>query len=353
MRNSFLRTVRAAVIALLAASFLLPPGGAPTVQAQEPQNVVAPALAVNAAPGETQVRWQAAPSALEAAATTTQLPLQPYGAYLLPMQTFAVRSDGDFVSAATATRLVDVAWTGQLPPAPKLSPPALDWEPVPWLQRAAPTPLPNAPLFVLRTGRLRGAQITVYAFSEIYQDASGALRRVVEFDAAIPGSQPVDELSAFVSSGEPDAIESQAAPALAGAASPPTNSLAGRRAVKVFVAQAGIQRITADVDHRLAHTVERHAARRRQADGVAAPLGGLLDVHHHLAGAVVRDVKADDAKRARATRRQTARGAVGRIVQLADGGQNTPPRVFRDVGVIVDDARNSLRGNSRQQRHVA
>ncbi len=246
MRNSFLRTVRAAVIALLAASFLLPPGGAPTVQAQEPQNVVAPALAVNAAPGETQVRWQAAPSALEAAATTTQLPLQPYGAYLLPMQTFAVRSDGDFVSAATATRLVDVAWTGQLPPAPKLSPPALDWEPVPWLQRAAPTPLPNAPLFVLRTGRLRGAQITVYAFSEIYQDASGALRRVVEFDAAIPGSQPVDELSAFVSSGEPDALESQAAPALAGAASPPTNSLAGRRAVKVFVAQAGIQRITAD-----------------------------------------------------------------------------------------------------------
>ncbi len=245
MRNPIPRTVRAAVLVLLVASFLLTPAGAPAAQAQEAQNVVAPSLAVNAAPGQTQVRWLAAPSAVEAAATTTQLPLHPYGAHLLPMQTFAVRSDGDFLPAATASHLVDVAWTGQLPAAPEFSPPALDWEPVPWLQPADPAPLPNAPLFLLRTGRLRGVQIAVYAFSEIYQDASGALRRVVEFDAAIPGSQPVDDLSAFVSSGEPDAIESQAAPALAGAVSPPTNNLAGRRAIKVFVAQAGIQRITA------------------------------------------------------------------------------------------------------------
>ncbi len=244
MRNSFLRTVRAAVIALLAASFLLPPGGAPTVQAQEPQNVVAPALAVNAAPGETQVRWQAAPSALEAAATTTQLPLQPYGAYLLPMQTFAVRSDGDFVSAATATRLVDVAWTGQLPPAPKLSPPALDWDPVPWLQRG-PHALPNAPLFVLRTGRLRGAQITVYAFSEIYQDASGAAPRgrIRRRHPRQPTRRRALCVRVFRRAGR--SRESSRSRALRrGLAA--NQQPGGRRAVKVFVAQAGIQRITAD-----------------------------------------------------------------------------------------------------------
>ncbi len=246
MRNSIPRTIRIAVIALLTASFLLQPGNAPAAQAQEPQNVPGPSLSVTAAPGETQVRWLAAPSAADAAASTTQLPLQPYGAHLLPMQTFTVRSDGDFLPAATASHLVDVAWTGQLPAAPELSPPALDWEPAPWLQPAETAPLPDAPLFLLRTGRMRGVQIAVYAFSEVYQDSSGALRRVVEFNAVIPGSQPAGDLSALLPSGEPDAIESQAAPALTGAVSPPTNNLAGRRAVKVFVAQAGIQHITAD-----------------------------------------------------------------------------------------------------------
>lgn len=246
MHSSTSALARRLCYVLLIFSFLLHPGAVSVAQAQEPPEGAGATLEVTPALGHTQVRWLA--PALDAAenAGAIHLPLRPYGRYLLPIQTVAVYADGDVLPAAVTSRLVAAAWHGQLQPADELTPPALDWSAAPWMEPSDDVALPSAPFFLLRAGRLRGVSIAIYAFSEIYQDASGVLRHVVEYSAALPASRPINDITALLPSAEPAQAESLAAPALAGAVSPPTNALAGGKAVKVFVTQAGIQQIDAE-----------------------------------------------------------------------------------------------------------
>jgi hypothetical protein len=199
---------------------------------------------VLSAGGGVAVKWNAPDTA--AAASAVHLDRQPYAGYLLPMQTVAVRITGEILPAAVTSTLVDVPWQGELEPAPELLPPVLDWDPPVATGPKPESTLPSEPLFLLRSGRARGQLIGVYAFSEIYQDSTGALRRVVEMDALLPGASPLTDPAETGALAEDELTAADGQPILVdGATAPPTNPLASRRAVKVFVSQQGIQTIRA------------------------------------------------------------------------------------------------------------
>ena len=202
-------------------------------------------LDVFAAGDAVAVQWHAPVHDAQGPSGTVHLDKRPYGRYLLPMQTIAVRVAGDVSPAAVPSTLVDAPWNGELEFAPELQPSVLDWQPPEWAEPAPEPSLPSQPLFLLRSGRARGQHIAVYAFSEVYQDSSGALRQVLQMDALLPGAAAVTDLSALGASSENGFSATGEEPSLFADVPLPTNALASRRAVKVHVSQGGVQAISA------------------------------------------------------------------------------------------------------------
>ncbi len=177
-------------VALVWAS--LPAGRPQSALAQTNDGVEAPALQISSTGSALRVQWDAQGSGADSAAAGPLLALQPYGDYLLPVQTVGVLLSAE-AAAATAyagvtAQIVDVPWQGELAARPALQPPVLDWEPPVAAAPQPELPVPSQPFFLLRSGRMRGQSVAVYAFSEVFRNDAGELRRVVAMDLSLPGA---------------------------------------------------------------------------------------------------------------------------------------------------------------------
>jgi hypothetical protein len=194
-------------------------------------------LAITQTGGALRLQW--APGNLAQAAAAPKLAQVPYRGYLLPMQMVALQPRAGAAILEIA-QMSSVPWHGELPLDQGSVPPALDLDPDTLLAQAAPE-LPSAPLFELYTGVQRGGPQSIWAFSPLYQDpVSGEVRWAEALDATLAGMLVAPDFSAVAA---PDDAELFApVPALA-AAPGPTNPLAARSAIRIEVAQAGIQEV--------------------------------------------------------------------------------------------------------------
>ena len=128
------------------------------VLAQTNDGVEPPALQISSTGSALRVQWDAQGSGADSAAAGPLLALQPYGDYLLPVQTVGVLLSAE-AAAATAyagvtAQIVDVPWQGELAARPALQPPVLDWEPPVAAAPQPELPVPSQPFFLLRSGRV-------------------------------------------------------------------------------------------------------------------------------------------------------------------------------------------------------
>ena len=179
--------------AIVAAAVMLPARAVPVAHAQEVEAGSDPLTLTSTGTG-VRVTWDGR-AGDASSADDSPLPPVPYSGNLLPMQTFAVSAIGPVPPAAVTTELVDVAWTGDAPAKAELEPPVLDWEPLTPPTPKPEHPLPDQPLFLLRSGQMRGQYVAVYAFSEVYQPSEGELRRVVAMDVSLPGATLLSDIS--------------------------------------------------------------------------------------------------------------------------------------------------------------
>ncbi|MFN2200564.1 MAG: C25 family cysteine peptidase, partial [Caldilineaceae bacterium] len=158
-----------------------------------------------------------------------------------------VSASEQLAPATITSELVSVAWAGEVPSEPDLEPPVLDWEHMTRPAAKQERRFPEQPVYLVRSGHMRGEYVAVYAFSEIFQVASGELRRVVAMDVTLPGASLLSELShAWQNSaqGAMGGLSIAGADADKGALSP--NEIASRQSAKVMVEDGGIQEIRAD-----------------------------------------------------------------------------------------------------------
>lgn len=188
-----------------------------------------------------------------------ELPTAPYGAYQLPMQLQTVllpeaatlpnaaQADAQAAAATSGLRiqqLVSAPYQGDLAPfvpqAPKVIDPEGQYQPLPPRERA----LPTSPLFILREGRARGQRVAVIAFSPLFRQ-NGVIHAAQQVDAFIPGAAPLPQTHSLVAAAETSEPEVLAGADVANLNAPePTNSAAFKAAVKLFVTEPGMQRIT-------------------------------------------------------------------------------------------------------------
>ena len=134
--------------------------------------------------------------------------------------------------------LTTTPWSGPVPQRAAPVPQTSDGTEYPDLAAPPPPALPPSPVTVLRRGWLRGTPVLVMAISPLF-DENGRPTLVMELEATIPGALPLGDPMAwldaesFVPQGASDA---QATSAINPAATGP--------AVKIFVTQPGIQRVT-------------------------------------------------------------------------------------------------------------
>lgn len=225
-------TLAATVLATLLATLLTP---AP-VRAQGAAPAPYTVLALDSDAGVVLTGATDAPAAWTAAAATALLPQQPFGGYNLPLQTYTLLLADDRAVAIDLQEVVAAPLKGELTPAPRELPPALDWEPDPNLVEAPPQ-LPTAPVFVVRQGNLRGLPIAVVAVSPIFAE-EGVVQVAESVAALIPGATLFTEGAAAA------ARQDKARTGRAEPVNVPINSDALRSAHKLVVKQAGIQEVT-------------------------------------------------------------------------------------------------------------
>ncbi|MFL5800167.1 MAG: hypothetical protein ACJ8CR_00190, partial [Roseiflexaceae bacterium] len=161
-------------------------------------------------------------------------PLVNIGGALLPAQLVALRLPDGAPAVPRIVWLESVPWAGDLRTTAVAIPQTIDGERRPGLAARPTTTLPDAPVVVLRDGRLRGARIVVLALSPIFA-AGGAPRVATHIEAMIPGASPLAQ--------DARQLLATTAPFLASAPGP-TNPAAARTAITMRIGQAGIQRST-------------------------------------------------------------------------------------------------------------
>ena len=228
-----------------------------------------PGLQVEARDGALHIDWGG--EVAQAAMSSPNLPLVPYGDVMLPMTTMLVEiPDSDTVVAASIAQLADVPYTGELDPAPVEVPPALGWDPDAMPIPRAQVSLPTAPVTILGEGIQRGRHLAVVAFSPIFQDpTTGELRYAETVSASVAGAQPVPESDALAS---PDDTSLFAPIATLADALGPTNEWADNNAVKLIVDQAGLQVIDGGAIAAAGMDTPKTATLKLFLDGVEVPL---------------------------------------------------------------------------------
>lgn len=167
------------------------------------------------------------------AAGAADWPLVTLDGVRVPAQLVAVQVAGAAPSPQV-THLKSHPWNDAIQPAPAIIPQTAAGELRPALARPQTAHLPPAAVSLLRTGRLRGTLIAVYAVSPLFTHA-GQAQMATELQAIIPGAVLAD----------PTALVAAAAsgPFLADAPGP-SNPAALKPAVKLRVTQAGIQEVS-------------------------------------------------------------------------------------------------------------
>lgn len=188
-------------------------------------------------------------------ATLQRWPQAPLGGFQLPIRLEAVLLPDNGPVMPVIAELEAAVWSGALPAAEALTPPAADW-----VSSAPPTfreqhTLPTSPVFLLREGRMRGFRLGVIALSPLYLEG-GVTKIALAGRATIPGTRilTTDETP----SGTTAAANQGTAPlslldlstftnqpvTLSPPAVGPTNPALTKNALKIGVSAAGIQRLT-------------------------------------------------------------------------------------------------------------
>ncbi|NJN81629.1 MAG: hypothetical protein HC802_04625 [Caldilineaceae bacterium] len=201
---------------------------------------------VQAVGADVRLSWRMGGEADQLSFATAEvgLPLQPFAGYLLPIHLETVELQSDQPVAAQIAHIESIAWDGHLTLA-EMTPAALDMPPDPAFAPSSEPRLPSAPITLLREGTMRDTRIAVVAISPIYQGPDDPTPRLaLELDALISGGAPVTDSAALWAESFGDStgavrhvVASENPPA-------PTNPLASKSAIKVSVANSGIQRVT-------------------------------------------------------------------------------------------------------------
>gem|GEM_PF-302759 len=247
-----MRIVRiyALTTALLVSLFLssLSTGVQAQTSVQTPVNQLDDAgLQVSAKDGETLIDWSlstaGAADVKAAGVATLNWPTTAYNGYELPMRLVAVQVD-DIARAAAIqepflVRTLDVQpWAGELRLAAPQNPPDLPADEMPdYIQPTVDPILPEAPVFVLREGRLRGRTVRVVAISPVFvQD--GVVKLTTRLQVAIPGATPLtDGLHSLAAA--PTILDDVDATAIV-----PPNLAATQNGAKLIVSEQGMQVVT-------------------------------------------------------------------------------------------------------------
>ncbi len=212
--------------------------------------------------GHVSIEWTAAlHPASSPAAALPDLPEVEIGGVRLPARLVTVRVAHDQPIRPQLTQVDSQPWMGDIPSVPPLVPQPLNGEPRPALAAdTAPPELPAAPLVVLREGRINGERLVVLALSPIFAQ-QGQPHIATRVRATVPAAQVYDvvEPAASQPSGSADPTSAHTVwlplvssqPTLPPPEPPepipppgPRNPAAQVPAVKVFVSQAGMQRIS-------------------------------------------------------------------------------------------------------------
>lgn len=233
------------ILLLLAAMSFMPATTTPLLAQTTAQPVVqdhvSDAIAVTTINHDLSITWPN-PALVSASAVdlVQQLPTMRYQGYLLPIQLLTVEVEEGQTLDLQLTDVRTQPWSERVEPAAPLAPLAVEWQaladPTAVVETVA---LPQAPLFVLRQGRLHGKQIAVLAVSPLYAEA-GVTKVAVGFSARAAGARLVDTQT----------LRTTAAAARLGNNTrtndtlAPVNPDALRNAFKVLVSEAGMQQLT-------------------------------------------------------------------------------------------------------------
>ena len=184
-------------LVLLVTSGLLPATATPLL-AQTPAQPVdqdhgSDAIAVTTIDQDLSITWPN-PALVSASAIDLlqQLPTIRFQGYLLPMRLLTVAIEEGQTIDLQLTNVRTQSWPERLEPAAPLAPLAVEWQtladPTAIVETVA---LPQAPLFVLRQGRLHGKPIAVLAVSPLYSEA-GVTKMATGFSARAARTRLVD-----------------------------------------------------------------------------------------------------------------------------------------------------------------
>ncbi|MEZ4861094.1 MAG: C25 family cysteine peptidase [Caldilineaceae bacterium] len=203
--------------------------------------VAAPAAAnVSSDQAENQAAMQKWAAALQ------QLPQQPVGEWLLPMQLETVLLPRVGEVLPQIQQLTSAPWSGVIPQADPLVPPVIDGQSLPEPILKERQRLPTAPLFLLREGRLRGQRVGVIALSPLYVEA-GVTKIALDLRATLAGARALPALPNADADAVLDLTTFTNQPVMLDPLpSGPTNPLAAQNAYKIQVTAAGIQQVRGD-----------------------------------------------------------------------------------------------------------
>lgn len=154
----------------------------------------------------------------------------------LPAHLITLQVDNDAPIVPQFARLESIPWSGSLAQVEQPIPQTEAGDLRPALAAAPASVPPDAPIVLLREGRMRGTRIVVLAVSPIFMQ-DNRMRALTSVQVDLPGATPLE-----TSASE---LLARSTPFLASAPGP-TNPVNNRAIVRIQVTQAGMQRLTRD-----------------------------------------------------------------------------------------------------------
>lgn len=210
-------------------------GNTPLVLAQE----IAPdGVAVTTSSTGVHVAWSApVVSAANVESARTLLPVARHHGYDLPLQTITLAIPPDVDQTVAFDELIATPLIGGIEPGAPVTPPVLDWTPMPNILPDEPAQLPTAPAFILREGVIKGQRFAVLAISPIFEEA-GVVKMATALRVHVPGATlldlPLQSAAVAASNGVSAPIEEVVVP---------INQAALQNGYKIVVTQPGLQEV--------------------------------------------------------------------------------------------------------------
>ena len=231
MFNTF-TMIKKPLLLLLLTILLL--GNTPLVLAQE----IAPdGVAVTTSSAGVHVAWSApVVSAANIESARTLLPVARHHGYDLPLQTITLAIPPDVDQTVAFDELIATPLVGGIEPGAPVTPPVLDWTPMPNILPDEPAQLPTAPAFILREGVIKGQRFAVLAISPIFEEA-GVVKMATSLRVRVAGASLLNSLH------QATASVSASAAAAPEVVQVPINQAALQNGYKIVVTQPGLQEV--------------------------------------------------------------------------------------------------------------